>query len=61
MRAARPTISSIWNIVERAPLTRRYRATLSQWERAERLNSFEYDDWLFDQLGWGCRRIVRLI
>jgi hypothetical protein len=33
MRAARPTISSICIIVERAPLTRRYRATLSRWER----------------------------
>ena len=34
MRAARPTISSICRIVERASLTRRWRATLSQWERA---------------------------
>jgi hypothetical protein len=33
MRAARPTISSVCVIVERAPLTRRYRATLSRWER----------------------------
>jgi hypothetical protein len=32
MRATRPTISSICRIVERAPLTRRCRATLSQRE-----------------------------
>jgi len=36
MRGARPTISSIGKIVERASLTRRCRATLSQRER-ERL------------------------
>jgi hypothetical protein len=33
MRVARPTMSSMCRIVERAALTRRYRATLSQWER----------------------------
>jgi hypothetical protein len=34
MRAARPTIHQSFQIVERAALTRRYRATLSRWERA---------------------------
>jgi hypothetical protein len=33
MRADRPTISSFAKIVGRIPLTRRYRATLSQRER----------------------------